>query len=94
MDGVDAFTAPPVGNVKYTEGRELLGPGYSIRAGLASGLQSLDEDAVRTHVAERFSDARTAGHVIFSVGGSHLTYDAMKTVFEEAQQQKRQLQKV
>lgn len=89
MDGVDAFTTPPIGDVSYAEGRALLGPGFSMNAGLSGGLPSLDEAAIRRHVAARFEDARKAGHVVFSVGGAHLTFPAMKMMFEHAQALKR-----
>lgn len=88
MDGVDAFTAPPVGDVGYAEGREILGPGYAIHAGLCGGLPSLDEQDIRRHVAERLDDARRAGSVAFCVGGAHLTFSAMEMIFSQAQRLK------
>lgn len=88
MDGVDAFTPPPIGDVGYAEGRKLLGPKYSIRTPLANGLQSLDKDVICRHVADRFKDARTAGSLVFSVGGAHLSFAAMELMFAEAQKMK------
>ena len=84
-DGVDAFTAPPLGDVGYAEGREILGPGYAIHAGLCGGLPSLEEEDIRRHVAERLDDARRAGSVAFCVGGAHLTFPAMEMIFSQAQ---------
>jgi hypothetical protein len=89
MDGVDAFTSPPIGNVGYAEGRNLLGTGYSIRSGLASGLYSFDQAAIQRHVMNRFADARKAGHVVLSVGGSHLTFPALERIFTTAHKMKR-----
>ena len=88
IDGVDAFTAPPIGDVGYAEGRKLLGPKYSIRSSVASGLRSLDKDVICRHVADRFEGARTAGNVVLSVGGSHLSFAAMELIFAEAQKMK------
>ena len=88
MDGVDAFTCPPIGDVGYAEGRKLLGPKYSIRSSVASGLRSLDKDVICRHVADRFEGARTAGNVVFAVGGSHLSFAAMELIFAEAQKMK------
>lgn len=84
MDGVDAFTPPPIGDVGYAEGRELLGRGYSIRTGLANGLESLDKDAIHRHVANRLHDASLAGNVAFQTGGAHLTFPAMEMIYAEA----------
>lgn len=88
MNGVDAFTPPPIGDVGYAEGRKLLGPGYSMLSGLANGLSSLDMDAIRRQVIHRFRDARAAGNVIFCIGGSHLSFAAMKLMLAEAQKMK------
>lgn len=90
MDGIDAFTPPPIGDVGYAEGRELLGGGYSIRTGLSTGLESMDLVAIKSHVAERFKDATEAGSVAFHVGGAHLTFPAMEMMFAEAQALKSQ----
>ncbi|MBI3945665.1 MAG: hypothetical protein HY321_07090 [Armatimonadetes bacterium] len=84
IDGVDAYTPPPIGDVGHAEGRKLLGPRYSMISGLASGLPSVREDAVRRHVAERFEDARAAGNVVFLVGGAELSFPAMELVFAAA----------
>jgi hypothetical protein len=88
VDGVDAFTPPPIGDVRYTEGRKLLGPEYSMISGLASGLSSMDKDVICRQVADHFEDARTAGNVVFCVGGAHLTFSAMELIFTEAQKMK------
>ncbi len=85
MDGVDAFTVPPIGDVGFAEGREILGPGYSVRTSLPGGLASLENDEIHRHVEKRFEDARCAGNVAFHVGGSHLTFPAMEMIFERAQ---------
>lgn len=89
MDGVDAFTAPPIGDVGYAEGRKVLGPGYSMKSGLASGLPSVEKEAVSQHVADRFADARKAGWVAFGVGGASLTFPEMQRLFDEAERMKR-----
>ena len=89
MDGVDAFTPPPIGNVGYTEGRKLIGPGYSMISGLSGGLESLNKDVLCRQVADSFEDARTAGNVAFGVGGSHLTFSALELIFKEAEKMKR-----
>jgi len=85
VDGIDAFTPPPIGNVGYTEGRKLLGPKYSMTSGLGSGLRSMEKDVICSHVADRFKDAKTAGNVLLYVGGAHLTFSAMELIFTEAQ---------
>ena len=84
MDGVDAFTPPPIGDVGYADGRRLLGPGYSMITGLGGGLRSMDADLIRSHVRERVEDARAAGNVVFLVGGAHLSFAGMKLLFDEA----------
>jgi len=90
MDGVDAFTPPPTGNVTYSEGRRLLGPRISLRSGLAGGLRGVtDPVCIREHVEERMRDALSAGSVVFLVGGASLTFPAMARLFEEAQRFKR-----
>jgi len=91
MNGVDAFTVPPIGNVGYAEGREILGPGYSMLSGLANGLGALDKDAICRQVTHRFADARAAGNVIFSVGGAHLSFAAMELMLAEAQKMKSEI---
>ncbi len=90
MDGVDAFTPPPIGDVGYAEGRTLLGPKYSMISGLGGPL-SLSNEAMAGHVAARFADARSAGNIVFSVGGARLTFAALEFIFAEAQQRKREL---
>ncbi len=89
MDGVDAFTPPPIGNVGYAEGRKLLGPGYSLRAGGLSAAPSFDQEAIRKHIEQRFADARQAGHVLLGVGGAHLTFPALERIFTTASKMKR-----
>ncbi|OGV55674.1 MAG: hypothetical protein A2017_03065 [Lentisphaerae bacterium GWF2_44_16] len=85
MDGVDAFTVPPIGNVGYIEGRKLLGPRYSMNSSLTSGMHSMDKDAIKIHLANRFKEAGTAGNVALGVGGAHLTFSEMEFIFTEAQ---------
>ncbi len=89
MDGVDAFTTPPIGDVFYAEGRKLLGPGYSLCTGLAVGLRAMDQASICKLVTDRFDDARKAGNVVFIVGGAHLTFPAMAGIFALAQSMKR-----
>ncbi len=84
MDGIDAFTEPPIGDVTYSEGRRLLGPGYSFRAGLANGLAAQDLNTINNHVESRFREARAAGNVVFAVGGANLEFPALQAVFETA----------
>ena len=84
MDGVDAFTPPPIGDVGYIEGRKLLGPKYSMISGLTGGLLSMEKDLICRRVTDRFEDARAAGNVVFSVGGAHLTFPALELFFTEA----------
>jgi len=89
MDGVDAFTPPPIGNVTCAEGRKRLGPRYSIHSSLASGLPSLREAAIRDHVAKRFADAQAAGNVALSIGGASLTFSALEQIFAQGERLKR-----
>lgn len=89
INGVDAFTTPPIGNVGYAEGRKILGSEYSMNSGLASGLQSTDKDVMSRHIANHFEDARKAGNVAFDIGGAHLTFSEMEFIFTEAQKLKR-----
>lgn len=86
VDGVDAFTTPPIGDVGYADGRQLLGPRYSLVSSLAGGLASVDDGAVRGLVAERFHDARAAGSTVFHVGGAHLTFPVMEMIMVQALQ--------
>ena len=88
MDGVDAFTPPPIGDVGYADGRKLLGPGFSMISGLGGGLRSMDEHEIRRHVKDRFEDARAAGNVVFCFGGAHLTFAGMKLLFDESRKVK------
>ncbi|MEI8064501.1 MAG: hypothetical protein WCH84_10620 [Verrucomicrobiota bacterium] len=88
MNGVDAFTVPPIGDVGYAEGRRLLGPDYSICSPLTSGLPALDKDTICRQVADRFQDAHKANNVIFIVGGADLTFPAMEMLFSQAQELK------
>ena len=81
MDGVDAFTPPPIGNVSYTKGRKILGPDFSIITGLANGLRSGDEDVIRERVTGECGAAAEAGNFILHVGGPQLTFPAMEMIF-------------
>lgn len=94
IDGVDAFTAPPLGNVGYAEGRRLLGPGYSLHCGLGGGLNAFDRATIEQHVRARFADARAAGHVVFGIGGAHLTFPALVVIFGAARERKRDQKKL
>ena len=89
MDGVDAFTPPPIGNVTIPEGRALLGPRYSLRSGALSKVPSFEEDAMHRHIEQFMTDARKARHIILSVGGAHLTFPALERIFKTAQNMKR-----
>jgi hypothetical protein len=90
MDGVDALTLPPIGNVGYSDARRLLGPRYCMHSGLASGLQSMDPDAILRHVTVRFEDALKARFVSFGVGGAHLSFEGLVRLFGEAHRLRRQ----
>ena len=89
MDGVDAFTPPPIGDVTFTQGRRLMGTGFSMISSLSGGLASVMEGDIPGLVAERLEDARAAGSVALTVGGSHLTFQAMESIMLQARQLRR-----
>lgn len=70
MDAVHAFTVPPVGNVTIAEGREALGDGIGIIAGVEalSGPMN-DRRAVRESVHRMVREAHSSGGVVLSVAG-------------------------
>ena len=65
MVGVHAFTPPPVGNVTYKEGRQLLGPNISICSNYESGFNLPDSEHHKKIVSQRCEEAREAQHVLF-----------------------------
>jgi len=70
MDAVHAFTVPPDGDVTVAEGREMLGDGIAIIAGLGilSGPME-DREAVRESIHGMVHEAGAPGHLILSVAG-------------------------
>ena len=88
MDGVDSFTPPPIGDVGFIEGRELLGPKYSLISGYGGGLKSLSKDDICRHIEGRFEEARTAGNLVFFVGGSHLAFSELEFLYTEGEKMK------
>jgi len=70
MDGVHAFTIPPIGDVMVKEGREVLGPDMIIFAGLSQLFGSLDDwDAVGESVREMFEGAAPGANFILGLAG-------------------------
>ena len=68
MDGVHAFTVPPVGNVTVAEGRRLLGNGITIMAGVKQLSGPMDDRAaVRADIAEMIRQAEPWDHFIMGV---------------------------
>jgi len=85
MDGVHTFTTPPLGDVEYEEGRELLGDKISIFSGLLSGMQSNDEQYIEEFIRKKFEAGKKAGNIMFSVGGENRPFSVIEKVFKEIQ---------
>jgi hypothetical protein len=67
MAGVNAFTTPPIGNVTFKEGRELLGPDISIYGGYETGLVATDTpDYMKEVISRRCKEARDAKNVVLT----------------------------
>lgn len=70
MDAVHAFTVPPVGNVTIAEGREALGDGIGIIAGVEALSGPMDDrQAVEESVHRMALEATSSGGVVLSVAG-------------------------
>jgi len=81
MDGVHAFTTPPIGDVEYEEGRKLLGDKISIFSSLLSGIQSNDEQYIEEFVRKKFEAGKKAGNIMFSAGGGNRPFSVIEKVF-------------
>jgi hypothetical protein len=86
MDGVHAFTPPPVGNVIFSKGRKLLGNKISMQGSVLSGLYFPDKATHEKVVRERMEDARKAGHIMTTITtpDSNHGIDFMEISLEEA----------
>ena len=86
MDGVHAFTTPPIGDVIYSEGRKLLGDKISIAGNFQDGLNLPDKDTHTKHVKEHMVDAKNAGHIMMSLMTPDYRHgvDFLKRGLEEA----------
>ena len=68
MDGVHAFTVPPIGDVTVAEGRRLLGDRITIMAGLAPlALDMSDQETAADTIREMFEQAAPGDHFIMNV---------------------------
>ena len=86
MDGVHAFTTPPLGNVWFSEGRELLGGEIAIFAGLVTAAFEPEDKDLKGKIKARFEDARKAGGVALScaVPNSSYSVDFIRRALDEA----------
>jgi len=65
MDGVHAFTVPPVGNVTVAEGRRLLGDRITVMAGLQALAGPMDDrTAVRAQIEDMIRQAHPWDHFV------------------------------
>lgn len=86
INGVDAFTPPPIGNVTYNEGRKLAGNNISFISAFTVGLNNPDKDTYKKIIKERFENAKEAKHVLFELSTPDNLHDIdfLKIGFEEA----------
>ncbi len=84
MDGVHAFTIPPVGDVTVGEGRRALGDRITIVAGVQQLAGPIDDPAaVRASIKRMIDEARPWDHFILSVAGyPHRTVEQMRFVVD------------
>jgi len=65
MDGVHAFTIPPLGNVTIAEGREALGDRITMMAGVQQLAGPMDDlAAVRSSIRQMISEAEPRDHFV------------------------------
>ena len=83
MDGVHAFTTPPIGDVEYEEGRKLLGDKISIFSSLLSGMQSNDEQYIEEFIRKKFEAGKKAGNIMFAVGAENRPFSVIEKAFKE-----------
>jgi hypothetical protein len=70
MDGVHAFTIPPIGNVTVADGRRALGERITIMAGVNQLAGPMDDRAaVRADIHQMIRDAGAGDHFILGVAG-------------------------
>jgi hypothetical protein len=70
MDGVHAFTIPPLGNVTVAAGRQALGERITIMAGVNQLAGPMDDRAaVRAEIHQMIRDAGAGDHFILGVAG-------------------------
>jgi hypothetical protein len=86
MDGVHAFTTPPIGNTWFSEGRKLLGERPAIFTSCVTAAFEPEDKDLKNKVKARFEDARAAGGVslYFAVPNSSYSVDFMRKVLDEA----------
>ena len=86
MDGVHAFTEPPVGDVGYTEGRRILDNGIAIRTACPTFMATVswDPEAMRTAVKDTFTRLSPKDRIAFGITSMPFrTVDEMRDVVEE-----------
>ena len=84
MDGVHAFTVPPIGDVTVAEGREALGGRITIVAGVQQLVGPMDDRAaVRESIHGLIREAGPRDHFILGVGAwPHRTMEQTKFVVD------------
>jgi len=82
MDGVHAFTSPPLGDATFAWGREALGEGMTIMAGLQQLPGPLDDrDAVRKSIHDMIAEVGSPeDFVLLTAGYPHRTIEDMRFV--------------
>jgi len=63
MHGVHSFCRPPIGDITYSEGREILGDKICMCSGMLGGLYFPDRDTQIERTREVCEDAKSAGNM-------------------------------
>jgi hypothetical protein len=64
MHGVDAFCRPPIGDITWDEGRNILGNKICICSGILGGLYFPDKETIIRSTREACEDAKAAGFIM------------------------------
>ena len=91
MDGVHAFTIPPIGNVTVAEGRRRLGNRVTIMAGMVQLFGSMDDwPAVSRSVREMFEAVAPGDHFIaWLIADPEKTMDDTRRLLDECRKYQR-----
>ena len=86
IDGIHAFTEPPVGDVGYVEGRWILDTSIVIRTACPTFMATVswDPEAMRTAVKDTFTRLSPQDRIAFGITSMPFrTVDEMRDVLEE-----------